>query len=131
MVQRLTYRRRHPYNTKSNKVKIVKTPGGVLTFHYRTKKANGPKCGDCGGKIIGVPALRPSAYSRVSKRIKHVSRSYGGSRCGSCVRDRIVRAFLVEEQKIVKHVMKRQHETNKKPKQKNSQSTKDTKAKHK
>lgn len=27
MVQRLTYRRRHPYNTRSNRVRKVKTPG--------------------------------------------------------------------------------------------------------
>ncbi len=30
MVQRLTYRRRHCYATKSNKVKKVKTPGARL-----------------------------------------------------------------------------------------------------
>jgi large subunit ribosomal protein L34e len=35
-----------------------------------------------------------------------VRRAYGGSRCGNCVRDRIVRAFLIEEQKIVKKVLK-------------------------
>ena len=29
MVQRLTYRRRHSYATKSNKVRKVKTPGGI------------------------------------------------------------------------------------------------------
>ena len=27
MVQRLTYRRRHAYHTKSNRTRIVKTPG--------------------------------------------------------------------------------------------------------
>ena len=27
MVQRLTYRRRHPYATRSNKTRVVKTPG--------------------------------------------------------------------------------------------------------
>lgn len=27
MVQRLTYRRRHSYHTKSNRQRIVKTPG--------------------------------------------------------------------------------------------------------
>lgn len=27
MVQRLTYRRKHAYNTKSNKQRVVKTPG--------------------------------------------------------------------------------------------------------
>ena len=35
-----------------------------------------------------------------------MSRAYGGSRCAGCVKDRIVRAFLIEEQKIVKKVLK-------------------------
>jgi large subunit ribosomal protein L34e len=34
-----------------------------------------------------------------------VSRAYGGSRCAKCVRQRVVRAFLIEEQKIVKQMM--------------------------
>ena len=55
-----------------------------------------------------IPALRPSEYQRISKRQKNVSRAYGGSRCGKCVRQRIVRAFLIEEQKIVKKVLKQQ-----------------------
>ena len=55
-----------------------------------------------------IPALRPSEYARISKRQKNVSRAYGGSRCGKCVRQRIVRAFLIEEQKIVKKVLKQQ-----------------------
>ena len=33
-------------------------------------------------------------------------RAYGGNRCATCVRNRIMRAFLAEEQKIVKKVMK-------------------------
>lgn len=55
---------------------------------------------------VGLPCLRPAEYKRLSKNQKNVSRSYGGSRCAKCVRDRIVRAFLVEEQKIVKKVLK-------------------------
>lgn len=54
MVQRLTYRRRHAFNTPSNKVKAVKTPGGVLKFHTLSKLAKGPRCGDCGQAIAGV-----------------------------------------------------------------------------
>jgi large subunit ribosomal protein L34e len=50
--------------------------------------------------------LRPAAYHRLSKNQKTVNRAYGGSRCAGCVRNRIVRAFLVEEQKIVKKVLK-------------------------
>ena len=54
MAQRVTYRRRLSYNTKSNKVKKVKTPGGRLVIQYIHKRANGPKCGDCGSKLPGV-----------------------------------------------------------------------------
>ncbi|TPX51030.1 hypothetical protein SeMB42_g02037 [Synchytrium endobioticum] len=108
MAQRVTYRRRLSYNTKSNKVRKVKTPGGRLVVQYVHKKAKGPKCGDCGTKLPGLPALRPIQYSRLSKSKKNVTRAYGGSRCGHCVRERIVRAFLIEEQKIVKKVLKSQ-----------------------
>lgn len=61
-----------------------------------------------------VPALRPREYSQISHPKKTVQRAYGGSRCGNCVRDRIVRAFLIEEQKIVKKVLKEQSEGSKK-----------------
>merc|ERR1711879_441278 len=86
------------YNTKSNKTKVVKTPGGKLTVHYRTKNASGPKCGDCGTVLPGIPHLRPKEYSRLSKNQKTVSRA-----CGGCVRERILRAFLVEEQREAKN----------------------------
>lgn len=61
-----------------------------------------------------VPALRPREYAQISKPKKTVQRAYGGSRCGNCVRDRIVRAFLIEEQKIVKKVLKEQSASEKK-----------------
>lgn len=53
-----------------------------------------------------IPALRPREYSQISKPKKTVQRAYGGSRCANCVKDRVVRAFLIEEQKIVKKVLK-------------------------
>lgn len=106
MSQRLHYRRRLSYNTRSNKVRIVKTPGGKLSYIYAAKKAGVPKCGDCGKDLQGIPAMRPTELARVSKRQKTVNRAYGGSRCHCCVRDRILRAFLLEEQKIVKKVLK-------------------------
>jgi len=106
MVQRLTYKRRHAYNTPSNKVKIIKTPGGKLTYKYIGKKASVPKCGDCGMKLQGIPGLRPKEYRTTKKRERTIARAYGGSRCAHCVRERILRAFLVEEQKIVKQVLR-------------------------
>merc|ERR1711981_1266868 len=106
MVQRLTFRRRHCYRTSGNRVRVVKTPGGKLVYHHINKPGTGVKCGDCKCELQGVPAARPKEYMRMSKRVKTVSRSYGGSRCAKCVRDRIIRAFLIEEQKIVKALVK-------------------------
>ena len=56
MVQRLQYRRRHCYATKSNTQRILKTPGGKLTFQTVKKRANGPMCGDkkCNTRLHGV-----------------------------------------------------------------------------
>merc|ERR1711957_454048 len=105
MVQRLTYRRHVRYNTKSNKQRQLRTPGGKLAFQLLKKTAKGPHCGDCGSALIGLPRLRPVEYSRLVKREKRVSRAYGGSRCASCVRTRVLRAFLLEEQKCVKQVL--------------------------
>ena len=56
--------------------------------------------------IPQIPALRPREYAKISKPKKSVQRAYGGSRCANCVKDRVVRAFLIEEQKIVKKVLK-------------------------
>ncbi len=46
-----------------------------------------------------------NGFKTAKKREKTVSRAYGGAKCGVCVKQRIVRAFLIEEQKIVKKVL--------------------------
>ena len=170
---RVTYKRRHCYATRSNKIKVVKTPGGKFGIKYRKKRAAAPKCGDCGKALQGIKCLRPKEYKHVSKHSKTVSRAYGGafcwnggvgelgtrglgglrfvggcgsgcgsaarslshthslfptsphstppeptptkgSRCAHCVRNRIVRAFLIEEQKIVKKVLQEKKASQKK-----------------
>merc|ERR1711998_235710 len=70
----------------------------------KTRKS--PKCGDCGTKLAGICAVAPAKMRRLAKRQRTVARAYGGSRCHTCVRKRIVRAFLIEEQKIVKDVQR-------------------------
>ncbi|GMM32906.1 ribosomal 60S subunit protein L34A [Saccharomycopsis crataegensis] len=108
MAQRITFRKRNPYNTRSNQVKVVKTPGGILKAQHVKKTGTIPKCGDTGVPLKGISALRPRQYANVSKTHKTVSRAYGGSRSANAVKERIVRAFLIEEQKIVKRVIKEQ-----------------------
>ncbi|KAF9614247.1 hypothetical protein IFM89_016508 [Coptis chinensis] len=150
MVQRLTYRKRHSYATKSNQNRVVKTPGGKLVYQTTKKRASGPKCPVTGKRIQGIPHLRPAEYKRSRKergtsmavaRAASPSRTIeklggklvyqttkkraSGPKCpvtgkriqgiphrdllntrGGAVRERIIRAFLVEEQKIVKKVLK-------------------------
>ena len=59
MAQRVTLRKRQPYNTSSSRRRIVKTPGGVLRYHHIKKLPTAPKCGDCGSKLSGVRNLLP------------------------------------------------------------------------
>lgn len=106
MPQRLTYRRRLCYNTRSNKTKVVKTPGGRNVFHYRKKLGSVPKCGDTGVPLKGITAARPRQLSKMCKRKKTVSRTYGGCLSAGAVRQRIIRAFLVEEQAIANKILK-------------------------
>merc|ERR1712055_121933 len=106
MVQRLTYRRRLSYNTSSNLRRISKTPGGKLVYLHRKKFGSIPVCPDTKKKLFGIKPARPMELKSMSKRVKHVTRAYGGCLSAEAVRTRIVRAFLVEEQKIVSRVMK-------------------------
>ncbi|MCD7460670.1 60S ribosomal protein L34 [Datura stramonium] len=72
------------------------------------KRATSPKCSVTGTRIQGIPHLRPAEYkrSRLLRNRKTVNRAYGGMLSGGVVRERMIRAFLVEEQNIVKKVLK-------------------------
>uniref|UniRef100_A0A9I9DEF0 60S ribosomal protein L34 n=1 Tax=Cucumis melo TaxID=3656 RepID=A0A9I9DEF0_CUCME len=91
MVQRLTYRKRHSYATKSNQHRVVKTPGGKLVYQTTKKRASGPKCPVTGKRIQGIPHLRPAEYkrSRLARNRRTVNRAYGGVLSGSAVRERL------------------------------------------
>eukprot|EP00996_Jenningsia_fusiforme_P002049 NODE_2894_length_1094_cov_614.673684_g2655_i0.p1 GENE.NODE_2894_length_1094_cov_614.673684_g2655_i0~~NODE_2894_length_1094_cov_614.673684_g2655_i0.p1 ORF type:complete len:117 (+),score=20.34 NODE_2894_length_1094_cov_614.673684_g2655_i0:70-420(+) len=107
---RVHYRRHNTHNTRSNKIKVVKTPGHRLVVHYRKKRDRGPKTPKSLGHkpIPGIPHMRAMDRHRAKHRLLTVSRAYGGVLTHDIVRDRIVRAFLIEEQKIVKRVLNAQ-----------------------
>ncbi|CAB3406456.1 unnamed protein product [Caenorhabditis bovis] len=108
MANRVTYRRRLSYNTKSNKKRIVKTPGGRLVVQYIKKRGQIPVCKDTGVKLHGLTPARPRALTLLKKNQRTVSRAYGGCLSPNAVKERITRAFLVEEQNIVNKVIKHQ-----------------------
>lgn len=52
----------------------------------------------------------------MSRRLKTVSRTFGGVLCHRCLRERIIRAFLIDEQKVVKVLKAAQASSVKAPK---------------
>lgn len=82
-----------------------------MVYQYIKKPRNVPKCGQCKEKLKGIRPSRPSERPHMSRRHKTVRRSYGGVLCHGCLRERIIRAFLIEEQKIVVKVLKAQQAT--------------------
>ena len=105
MVKRVTLRKRNSYHTKSNKIRQVRTPGGRLVVHYTDKIAAGPQCRESKNRLSGIPRLRPRKYATLARTELTVSRPYGGTLNHSVVKDRIVRAFLTEEIKVIKKKM--------------------------
>ena len=113
-MNRVTYRRRKSYNTKSNKIRKVKTPGGRLVAQYVRKNAKGPQRAQNGNaKLSGLPKLRNAQYKNLAHCKRTVSRPYGGVLTPQDVKEKILRAFLIEEVKIVKQVVRDQKEANK------------------
>merc|ERR1712176_758887 len=111
---RITYRRRNPYNTRTNYFKKVRTPGNRLVIQYlkklHLKHRSLPKCAETGTPLRGVKPNRGNyknkRLSTLQKKRKAVSRAYGGNLCHQAVRLKIIRAFLSEETRIASKVRK-------------------------
>lgn len=102
---RVTLRRRKSYNTKSNKIRKHRTPGGRLTIKYLRKNGKGPQSSiNTKSRLSGLQKLRNPQYRKLSKTKRSISRPYGGVLTPQEVKDKIMRAFLVEEVKQVKKI---------------------------
>merc|ERR1712159_84684 len=107
MGARVHYARNKSWNTRSNKIRQVRTPGGRLTAQYVVKRAKGPGNGmrTSSLRLGGLRRMRPTAYSRTAKHTRRVSRAYGGVYSHIELKNRIIRTFLTEEVKNVKKTM--------------------------
>ena len=114
---RVTLRRRKSYNTKSNRIKVVKTPGGKLVVQYRRKPAGGVRS-NCplGTRLTGLRSLRNAQYKNLSKTQRRICRPYGGVLTPGQTKENIMRAFLLEEVKIVKGMVTREQKEKRKAK---------------
>ncbi len=106
---RVTLLRRKCYNTKSNRIRKQRVPGGRLTIKYLRKTAKGPQTGvNTKAKLSGLSRLRNPQYQKQSHTKRSISRPYGGVLTPREVRDKIMRAFLIEEVKCVKQFVREQ-----------------------
>merc|ERR1711920_266534 len=107
MGARVNYKRNKSWNTRSNKIRQVRTPGGRLTAQYVTKRSAGPGNGmrTSSVRLGGLRRMRPTLYRREAKHTRRISRAYGGVYTHTEVKNRIIRTFLTEEVKNVKKTM--------------------------
>merc|ERR1711971_279231 len=97
--RRIKYRRSSSYRTRGNNFRPVKTPGGKLVLHLIKKHTKGTA-------MQGVKVARPNDFRRMTSSRRTVSRAYGGILTGTEVKERIMRAFLIEEFKRFKNISK-------------------------
>ncbi|KAF9762103.1 60S ribosomal protein L34 [Nosema granulosis] len=89
------------YKTRSNIRKVVKTVSGKYKNLKMKKHAKVRKCHECSAKLLSIARMRPAEFSRQKVSAKRVCRPYGDKYCGNCVRNRVISAFLEEEERIV------------------------------
>jgi large subunit ribosomal protein L34e len=103
---RISYRRRMHYATRGNLVRKIRTPGNRLVFQQVKKRSQGPHTPWVLGhkRLAGTKALAHGAAHKAHRNAKTVSRAYGGVLSADQVRERVIRAFLVEEQRIARRM---------------------------
>lgn len=86
-----------------------------MVYLYLKKKRSVPRCAVTKEKLHGITPSRPSERPRMSRRLKTVKRAYGGVLSHKALKERIIRAFLIDEQKVVKVLKAAQVTTTKTP----------------
>ena len=102
MTARITCKKRHTYHTRSNLLRRFRTPGGKLTVQKIRKEQSPIVCGDTKVQLNGLKRLRRTLWKNAPKRVRTVSRVYGGCLSAEAVKHRIMRAFFNEELKCIK-----------------------------
>lgn len=67
-----------------------RTPGGRIALHYVKRRPSRAVCGNCGGTLAGVPAVRGTVMRKLAKSSKRPERMFGGNLCASCSKRAII-----------------------------------------
>ncbi|MGE0793265.1 MAG: 50S ribosomal protein L34e [Candidatus Woesearchaeota archaeon] len=64
-----------------------KLPGGSTVLRYFERKPKVAHCGRCGAELHGIPRMRASEMSKLSKTQRRPERPFGGVLCSKCLKD--------------------------------------------
>ena len=99
---RVHYTRRLSYNTNRNKIRKLRMPGGRLGLQYVHKRHRAPQLNTPSkAQATGLTSV-PSKLARQNR----ISRPYGAVFSPKDLKTRILRAFLLEESKRAKQIIK-------------------------
>lgn len=90
------------YKTRSNRRVKVRTVSGKLVHRRIDKYSKKHRCHECGLVLSSIARMRPAEFSRQKVSERRVNRPYGATTCGGCVKEKIIGAFLADEERIVK-----------------------------
>jgi large subunit ribosomal protein L34e len=104
-INRIVRRTNSSYSTKSNKIRIIRTPGNKLNSLKITKKKSFRFCPINKCKIKGLTIPGSRRFSQSSRKKKSISRIYGGCLSIHAIKKNITKAFLLEEKRLAKKVL--------------------------
>ena len=99
MSRRVSLRRRNPYNTKTNRIRRVKTPGGRLVAQHIKKTGIVRKWATCEIRLPGIKKFRPEEMKRAPKKNLRVTRAFGGEKCTEKI---IIKCFLSDDMRLIR-----------------------------
>ena len=67
-----------------------KVSGGAVSIHYKKRKPQAAKCGNCGAVLKGIPRELPFRMRSMAKTKKRPERPFGGVLCSRCMRQTII-----------------------------------------
>ena len=78
-----------PHRTRTLRRIKTKLPGGALVIHYEKRKPKIAHCAVCKKPLSGIPRLRASKLHALPKSEKRPERSYAGTLCSKCSREKL------------------------------------------
>ena len=76
--------------SRSRRKVFRKVSGGRTNVHFKKRKPEPARCGNCGAVLKGVPRELPFRMRSMAKTKKRPERPFGGVLCSRCMRMEII-----------------------------------------